>query len=172
MIEKKTSVGNLTPLAKKQSAAELGILSGSAWIRSKPPEIKNELKPTVGTPKVGKSSLSGFALLKVGAKVLDKQIDDEGAVWVKYQAVDKGPVFYAQEGAESAGQWHRPAVYLDDIDEDHSEEDLLAGTKLLRKAMLQAVLYDKLAYFYTIVPVLCVKFAYLCTTCDCRYEPG
>lgn len=126
LLEKKTSVGNLTPLAKKQSAAELGIKSGSAWIKSKPPEIKNDLKPTEGTPK-SKSQLSGFALLKVGAKVLDKQIDDEGAVWVKYQAVDKGPVFYAQEGSTSAGQWHKPPIYQDDLDEDHGEEDLLAG---------------------------------------------
>lgn len=124
LIEKKTSVGNLTLMAKKESAADLGIKSGSAWIKSKPPEIKNDLKPTVGTPKVSKTLLSGFALLKVGAKVLDKQIDDAGEVWVKYQAVDKGPVFYAQEGAESAGQWHKPLIYLD-LDEE--EENLLAG---------------------------------------------
>lgn len=118
MVEKKTSVGNLSLLAKKDSAANLGIKTGSAWIKSKPPEIKHDLKPALGTPKVGKSSLSGFALLKVGAKVLDKQFDEEGAVWIQYQAVDKGPVFYAEEGAESAGQWHRPPIFQDGLQED------------------------------------------------------
>ena len=122
LIEKKTSVGTLTPLAKKDSALNLGIKTGSAWIKSKPPEIKDNLKPTVGTPKVSKSSLSGFALLKVGAKVLDKQFDEDGAVWIQYQAVDKGPVFYAQEGAESAGQWHRPPIYQDGGEDDEVGE--------------------------------------------------
>ncbi len=123
LIEKKTSVGTLTPLAKKDSALNLGIKTGSAWIKSKPPEIKDDLKPTAGTPKVGKSSLSGFALLKVGAKVLDKQIDEDGAVWIQYQAVDKGPVFYAEEGAESAGQWHRPPIYQDGGEDDEVCEE-------------------------------------------------
>jgi hypothetical protein len=122
MIEKKTSVGNLTPLAKKQSAASLGIKTGTAWIKSKPPEIRDALKPTVGTPKVGASSLSGFALLKVGAKVLDKQIDEDGVTWVMYQAVDKGPIFYAKEGVESSGQWSKPPIYQDG-DGDGDEED-------------------------------------------------
>ena len=122
MIEKKTSVGNLTPLAKKASAVDLGIRSGSAWIKSKPPEIKDDLKPTVGTPKKS-SSLSGFALLKLGAKVLDKQIDEDGRVWVMYQAVDKGPIFYAEDGAESAGQWKKPAIYQDGEDEEVQEVD-------------------------------------------------
>ena len=118
LIEKKTSVGNLTLLAKKDSAANLGIKTGSAWIKSKPPEIKNDLKPAEGAPKLGKSSLSGFALLKIGAKVLDKQFDEDGALWIQYQAVDKGPVFYAEEGAESAGQWHRPPIFQDGLQDD------------------------------------------------------
>lgn len=118
MVEKKTSVGNLTPLAKKESAKNLGIRTGTAWIKSKPPEIKDALKPTVGAPKLGASQLSGFALLKVGAKVLDKQIDEEGETWVKYQAVDKGPVFYAREGADVAGQWDKPPIYQDDVVDD------------------------------------------------------
>lgn len=118
LIEKKTSVGNLTLLAKKDSAANLGIKTGSAWIKSKPPEIKNDLKPAEGAPKLGKSSLSGFALLKIGAKVLDKQFDEDGAVWIQYQAVDKGPVFYAEEGAQSAGQWHRPPIFQDGLQDD------------------------------------------------------
>lgn len=118
LVEKKTSVGNLTLLAKKDSAANLGIKTGSAWIKSKPPEVKNDLKPAEGAPKLGKSSLSGFALLKIGAKVLDKQFDEDGAVWIQYQAVDKGPVFYAEEGAESAGQWHRPPIFQDGLQDD------------------------------------------------------
>ncbi len=141
MVEKKTSVGNLTPLAKKASAANLGIKTGSAWIKSKAPEIKDSLKPTTGTPKVSKSSLSGFALLKVGAKVLDKQIDEDGAVWVQYQAVDKGPVFYAEEGAESAGQWHRPPIFEDGL---HEEEVGRSGT-LSFIALLKMI--ETLAYF-------------------------
>jgi hypothetical protein len=123
MIEKKTSVGNLTPLAKKESAASLGIKTGTSWIKSKPPEIKDALKPTVGTPKVGPSSLSGFALLKVGAKVLDKQIDEEGVTWVMYQAVDKGPIFYAEEGVESSGQWSKPPIYREDDEEEEPHEE-------------------------------------------------
>ena len=37
-----------------------------------------------------------------------------------YQAVDKGPIFYSQEGSDIAGQWKKPAIYRDgDDDEDN-----------------------------------------------------
>jgi hypothetical protein len=124
MVEKKTSVGNLTLLAKKESAINLGIKTGSAWIKSKPPQIKDELKPTVGAPKVSAHNmLSGFALLKVGAKVLDKQIDEDGNTWVQYQAVDKGPVFYAMEGGEKAGQWSKPPIFFDEVLDDEAVQE-------------------------------------------------
>jgi hypothetical protein len=140
LIEKKTSVGNLTPLARKESAKSLGIKTGTAWIKSKPPEIKDALKPTVGTPKVGPSQLSGFALLKVGAKVLDKQIDEEGDTWVKYQAVDKGPIFYAKEGSHIAGQWHKPAIYQDDGPDEEvaGEAGSCSGTVVSCRCALHA----------------------------------
>ena len=40
-----------------------------------------------------------------------------------YQAVDKGPIFYAEDGAESAGQWKKPAIYQDGEDEEVQEVD-------------------------------------------------
>lgn len=115
LLEKKTSFGNLGGMEKKHSAQSLGIRNGSAFLLNRTPIVKNDLKPQ--TPQSGKSQLSGFALLKVGASVLRKQIDEHGSTWLEYQAADNGPVFYAEENnSTTAGQWNRPHVFdLDDF---------------------------------------------------------
>lgn len=114
LLEKKTSFGNLGGMEKKHSAQSLGIKNGSAFLLNRTPIVKNDLKPH--TPQSGKSQLSGFALLKVGAAVLRKQIDEHGITWLEYQAADNGPVFYAEENGTNAGQWNRPHVFdLDDF---------------------------------------------------------
>lgn len=114
MMEKKTSFGSLGMMEKKHSAQSLGIKNGSAFLLNRTPIVKDNLKPQ--TPQSGKIKLSGFALLKVGASVLRRQIDEHGSTWLEYQAADNGPVFYAEESGESAGQWNRPHVFdLDDF---------------------------------------------------------
>lgn len=136
LLEKKTSFGNLGMMEKKHSAQSLGIKSGSALLLNRTPVVKDSLKPQ--TPQSQKTKLSGFALLKVGASVVRKQVDENGSTWLEYQAADNGPVFYAEEGAESAGQWSRPHVFdLDDfsstsivsvepVNFDHLDEALIS----------------------------------------------
>lgn len=114
MMVKKTSFGSLGGMEKKHSAQSLGIKNGSSFLLNRTPVVKDSLKPQ--TPNSGKTKLSGFALLKVGASVLRQQIDEHGTVWLEYQAADNGPVFYAEESGDSAGQWTRPHVFdLDDF---------------------------------------------------------
>lgn len=114
LLEKKTSFGSVGIVEKKHSAQSLGMKNGSALLLNRTPVVNNSLKPQ--TPQSQKSTLTGFALLKVGASVLRKQIDEHGSTWLEYQAADDGPVFYAEEGGALAGQWNRPHVFdLDDF---------------------------------------------------------
>lgn len=115
LLEKKTSFGNLTMSDKKHSAQSLGIKTGSSFVLNRAPVVKDSLKPSA-SQKSSKAKLSGFALLKVGASVIRKQIDENGSTWIEYQAADNGPVFYAQADGLSAGQWNRPPVFdLEDL---------------------------------------------------------
>jgi hypothetical protein len=109
-MEKKTSFGNLNMLEKKHSAQSLGIKSGTSFLLNRTPVVMDTLKPSVPQPWT-KGKLTGFALLKVGASVLRRQIDESGTTWLEYQAADNGPVFYAQVDGLSAGQWNRPAIF-------------------------------------------------------------
>jgi hypothetical protein len=116
-LEKKTSFGNLNMLDKKHSAQNLGIKTGSSFVINRSAVVKDSLKPAGQSSKSNK--ISGFALLKIGAAILRKQIDENGSTWVEYQAADNGPVFYAEEGSDVAGQWKRPAIF--DLEEFSSQ---------------------------------------------------
>lgn len=110
MLEKKTSFGSLAMSEKKHTAQSLGIKTGSSFLLNRTPVVRDSLKPA--TPSQSeKTKLSGFALLKVGASVIRRQIDETGTTWLEYQAADNGPVFYAQENGTLAGQWNRPTIF-------------------------------------------------------------
>lgn len=111
MMEKKTSFGSLTMSEKKHTAQSLGIKTGSSFLLNRTPVVKDSLKPATPSQQSDKTKPSGFALLKVGAAVLRRQIDETGSTWLEYQAADNGPIFYAEEGGTSAGQWNRPTVF-------------------------------------------------------------
>jgi hypothetical protein len=113
LLERKTSFGTLE---KKHSAQSLGIKTGSSFVLNRAPVVKDNLKPTTPNRSSKSSKISGFALLKVGATVVRKQIDENGSTWIEYQAANNGPIFYSQVDGLSAGQWNRPPVFdLEDM---------------------------------------------------------
>jgi hypothetical protein len=116
LLAKKNSKDNMTEsekrtMEKKHSAQSLGIKTGSSFVLNRAPVVRDSLKPSSSSKSSKSNKLTGFALLKVGATILRKQIDENGSTWIEYQAAENGPVFYSQVDGLSAGQWNRPPIF-------------------------------------------------------------
>ena len=83
------------------------IKAAGSFKLSRVPSVADNLKPVI---PVKRKTKNGFQILKEGASILKQQRDSNGVLWIEYQAVDEGPIFYATEDPES-GQWGKPDIF-------------------------------------------------------------